>query len=203
MPPEGKAPLLIEDLKRIVRILPGNLAGLRNKAILLLGSAGGYRRSEIVGLNVEDLDFRANGLIITLRRSKTDQEGKGYKKGIPYGKQVRTCPVRALKAWLEQAHIHSGPVFRPIDRFGRVSEKRLSSRSVANIVKKGAKLAGLNPDIYSGHSLRAGFATQAAINKASDLSIMRQGGWRSFETVQRYIRDGNLFRDNAADYLGL
>jgi integrase len=154
-------------------------------------------------LDVEDCAFDKDGLTITLRRSKTDQEGQGRKVGIPYGSNPETCPVRVLQAWMEQAGLTTGPLFRPLNRHGQVKAGRLSGLDVARIVKKLAERAGLDAAKYAGHSLRAGHATSAAIAGASERSIMNQTGHRSVQMVRRYIRDGNLFRDNSAGKLGL
>ncbi len=140
---------------------------------------------------------------MTLRRSKTDQIGAGRKVGIPYGANPDTCPVRTMQAWMEQAGINGGPVFRSINRHGQVQPGRLSGIDVARVVKKLAQRAGLDAAKYAGHSLRAGHATSAAIAGASERSIMNQTGHRSVQMVRRYIRDGSLFRENSAGKLGL
>jgi integrase len=200
---EGKKPLLTSDLRRILAELPYNLSGARDRALLLVGFAGGFRRSELAGLRVEDLENTPEGLILRLRRSKTDPEGQGRPVALPYGSDPQTCPVRALRSWLEQARITAGPLFRAIGRLGAVSEQPLHADSVAYLVKRAAGRAGLETVDYAGHSLRAGLATQAAMNGASELAIMKQTGHRSLATVRKYIREGTLFRDNAAGKLGL
>jgi integrase len=179
------------------------LIGLRDRALILLGFAGAFRRAELVALDVTDLQFSRDGLTVTLRRSKTDQEGQGRKIGIPYGANPETCPVRTLQAWLEEAAIAEGPVFRSLSRHGKVRPGRLSSVDVARVVKKLANRAGLDPAKYAGHSLRAGHATSAAASGASERSIMNQTGHRSVQMVRRYIREGSLFRENSAGKLGL
>jgi integrase len=179
------------------------LIGSRDRALILLGFAGAFRRSELVGLDIEDCAFGKDGLTVMLRRSKTDQDGAGRKIGIPYGSNPETCPVRVLQSWLEQAALTTGPVFRSINRDGRVQVGRLSPADVARIVKKLADRAGLDAANYAGHSLRAGHATSAAIAGASERSIMNQTGHRSVQMVRRYIRDGSLFRENSAGKLGL
>jgi integrase len=156
-----------------------------------------------VGLNVEDCTFGKDGLTITLRRSKTDQDGKGRKIGIPYGGNPQTCPIRVLQDWMEEAGITSGPLFRSLNRHGQAQSGRLSGIDVARVVKKLAARAGLDAVTYAGHSLRAGHATTAAIGGASERSIMSQTGHRSVQMVRRYIRDGSLFRENSAGKLGL
>src|SRR3982751_5216357 len=179
------------------------MIGIRDRAIILLGFASAFRRSELVGLNVEDCTFSKDGLTVRLSHSKTDQEGAGRKIGIPYGSNPETCPVRVLHAWMEEAGITSGPLFRSITRHGQVQPGSLSGVDVARIVKKLAQRAGLDASKYAGHSLRAGHATSAAIAGASERSIMVQTGHRSVQMRRRYIRDGSLFRENSAGKLGL
>jgi len=187
----------------VIDQLPADLQGMRDRALLLTGFAGGFRRSELAALTTDDLQETAEGIVVRLRRSKTDQEGQGRPVALPYGSDPRTCPVRALRAWLEAAAIGSGAVFRAVDQFGLVSESRLHPDSIGWIVKRAARRGGLAALDYAGHSLRAGLATQAAMNGASELAIMKQTGHRSLATVRKYIRDGALFRDNAATKLGL
>jgi site-specific recombinase XerD len=198
-----KAPAVTDDIRAMVEATDTGLIGARDRALVLLGFAGAFRRSELVGLDVEDCAFGKDGLTVTLRRSKTDQEGQGRKIGIPYGANPETCPVRTIQAWLEIAGINSGRLFRSITRHGRVQPGRLSGIDVARVVKKLAERAGLDPAKYAGHSLRAGHATSAAIAGASERSIMNQTGHRSVHMVRRYIRDGSLFRENSAGKLGL
>jgi site-specific recombinase XerD len=199
----GKKPLLTPDLRRMIAELPQDLRGLRDRAMLLAGFAGGFRRSELAALRVENVETTPDGLVIRLGRSKTDQEGQGRPVALPYGSDRETCPVRALRTWLEQAGITSGPLFRALDRFGVVSDKALHPDSVGYLVKRAAGRAGFETAEYAGHSLRAGLATQAAMNGATELAIMKQTGHRSLATVRKYIREGSLFRDNAATKLGL
>jgi site-specific recombinase XerD len=198
-----KTPLLTADIRRMVNGLPDTLAGRRDRALLLLGFAGGFRRSELAALNVDDVQSTDDGLVIKLRRSKTDPEGKGRDVGIPYGSNPSTCPVRSLTAWKTAAGIAEGALFRGVDRHGRVGTVRLHKDSVGLVVKRAAEAAGLDPAKYAGHSLRAGLATQAYLNGAGELAIMRQTGHRSLAMVRRYIRDGSLFRENPAAKLGL
>jgi integrase len=200
---QGKAPTVVDDLKRMLEQLPSTRVGLRDRALLLLGFAGAFRRSELVGLDVADLEFARAGLIVTLRKSKTDQEGKSRRLGIPFGSSEATCPVRSLQSWLESARIVEGPVFRSLDRFQRVQPGRLSDKAVALVVKRRAKAVGLDPARYAGHSLRAGLATSAAAAGASERVIMSQTGHRSADMVRKYIREGNLFNSNAAAIAGL
>jgi integrase len=200
--PNQKAPVLTDDIRAMVDATDVGLIGLRDRALLLLGFAGAFRRSELVGLNVEECGFTRDGLTVTLQRSKTDQEGQRRKIGIPYGSNPDTCPVRNLQGWMEQAGITAGPVFRSINRHGQM-QGRLSGTAVALLVKKLAERAGLDRAKYAGHSLRAGHATAAAIAGASERSIMQQTGHHSVTMVRRYIRDANLFRENSATRLGL
>ena len=199
----GKKPLLTTEIRRIIAGLPKDLRGVRDRALLLIGFAGGFRRSELAALRFADLETTPDGLIVRLGRSKTDQEGRGRAVALPYGSDPATCPVRTVRTWLEQAGITTGPLFRAIDRLGSVSERPLHADSVAYLIKRAAGRAGLETIEYAGHSLRAGLATQAAMNGASEMAIMRQTGHRSVTTVRKYIREGTLFRDNAAAKLGL
>jgi site-specific recombinase XerD len=201
--PAQKAPALTEDIRAMVDATDAGIIGARDRALILLGFASAFRRSEIVGLDVEDCTFTKDGLTILLRRSKTDAVGAGRKIGIPYGSNPETCPIRVLQSWMELAGISTGPLFRSISRHGRVRPGRLSGIDVARVVKKLAERAGLDPVKYAGHSLRAGHATSAAIAGASERSIMQQTGHRSVQMVRRYIRDGSLFRDNSGGKLGL
>jgi integrase len=198
-----KAPTRTGDILMMIDAADSGLIGARDRAIVLLGFAGAFRRSELVGLDVPDLDFNRDGLTITLRRSKTDQEGQGRKIGIPYGANPESCPVRVIQSWLEQAAITEGPLFRSVNRHGKLQRVRLGAGDVASVVKKLAQRAGLDPRRYAGHSLRAGHATSAAASGASERSIMNQTGHRSVQMVRRYIREGSLFRENSAGKLGL
>jgi site-specific recombinase XerD len=201
--PAQKAPALTDHIRAMVGLADDGLIGLRDRALMLLGFAGAFRRSEVVALDVADLDFGHDGLTVNLRRSKTDQAGEGRKIGIPYGSNPDTCPVRIQQCWLEAAGITEGPVFRSINRHGQILASRLAAADVARVVKKLALRAGLDPARYAGHSLRAGHATSAAIAGASERSIMNQTGHRSVQMVRRYIRDGSLFREDSAGKLGL
>ncbi len=198
-----KSPTLTSDVCAMVDATDAGVIGARDRALILLGFAGAFRRSELVALNADDCAFGKDGLTVTLRRSKTDQSGTGRKIGIPYGSNPETCPVRTLQTWIEIAGIASGPLFRAISRHGQVQASRLSGIDVARVVKKLAVRAGLDAAKFAGHSLRAGHATSAAIAGASERSIMNQTGHRSVQMVRRYIRDGSLFRENSAGKLGL
>ena len=190
-------PLLREDLFAILECIGDDPKGLRDKALLLIGFAGAFRRSELVGLDFTDIEPARQGIVITLRRSKTDQMGEGRKIGVPFGR-TRWCPVKHLTDWLDHTGTEAGPIFRSIERHGHIAEQRLSGEAVGIIVKQRAKAAGFDPDAYSGHSLRAGLATSAAMAGASTWKIRRQTGHASDAMLARYIRDGDMFADNAA-----
>lgn len=200
----GKTPVLTPDLREMIAHLPGGkLLSLRDRALLLIGFAGAMRRSELVGLDVEDVAETAEGLVVTIRRSKTDQEGAGRKVGIPYGSKLATCPVRAVREWKAASGLSSGPLFRPVNRHGRVLDSRLGDRSVALVVKRAIGAAGREPEGFAGHSLRAGLATAAAMAGVSERAIQEQTGHKSLPMLRKYIRDGSLFRENAAAEVGL
>jgi integrase len=201
--PAQKTAALTDDIRAMVGATNAGLIGSRDRAMILLGFSGAFRRSELVALDLDDCSFGADGLTINLRRSKTDQQGAGRKIGIPYGSNPETCPVRTVQKWIELVRIGSGPLFRSISRHGRLRPSRLSPIDVARVIKKLAERAGLDAAKYAGHSLRAGHATSAAIAGASERSIMNQTGHRSVQMVRRYIRDGSLFRNNSASKLGL
>lgn len=195
--------LLSEDIKRMAVTLPDTFMGKRDKALILIGFAGAFRRSEIVGLNVDDISYRDEGIVILLRRSKTDQQGEGRWVGVPYGKNPETCPVNALQRWLEASAISEGAIFRGLDKYNNLVSDRLSRRSVGNIIKRAAAAAGLDPEKYSGHSLRSGHCTQASRAGVAEHIIAQQTGHRSLASLKRYIRLGRLFEENSADSLGL
>jgi integrase len=200
---EAKRPVLVPDLQAMVNAIPDNLLGLRDRALLLIGFSGAFRRSELVALDWEDLAETIDGLVIAIRRSKTDQEAEGRKIAIPRGREESTCPLRALSSWRAAAGSESGPVFLRVNRHGQILRERLSAEAVAIVVKRWAHRIGYAEGEFAGHSLRSGLATAAAIAGKSERAIMNQTGHRSTATVRRYIRDGNLFRDNAAEGLGL
>ena len=189
-------PAVREDILAMVRGLIG-IKGSRDRALLLVGFAGAFRRSELVALNLGDLEFVDRGLIVHLRRSKTDQEGVGRKVGIPFARG-KVCAVQSVKDWLAASGITEGPLFRSINRHGQVGSSRLSGHAVAQIVKTHAAAAGLDADHYSGHSLRAGLITSAAMLGCSIWKIKAQSGHRTDAMVSRYVRDADLFTDNAA-----
>ncbi len=193
-------PLLRDDLFAVLAATDDSPKGLRDRALLLVGFAGGFRRSELVGLDCGDVERVRQGLILTLRRSKTDQEGAGRKIGIPLGRS-NWCPVAALEQWLEAAGIEDGPLFRRVDRHGHISTERLSPEAVCLVVRERVATIGLDPSAYSGHSLRAGFATSAAQAGVSTVKIRAQTGHASDAMLSRYVRDGEIFTGNAAGYL--
>jgi site-specific recombinase XerD len=196
-------PVLTKHIRAMVGHLPDSLLGVRDRALLLLGFAGAMRRSELVGLDVTDLAVADEGLVINIRRGKTDQVGTGRKIGIPRGEHPETCPVSAVQTWLEQSGVVEGAVFRAVNKHGHVSDSRLSDRAVADIVKRTLKAAGKSPRRFAGHSLRAGLITQAAMAGVSERAIQDQSGHKSLLIMRRYIRDGSLFRENAAAKVGL
>lgn len=197
-----KAPLMAADIREMVSKLPDTLNGNRDRALLLLGFAGAFRRSELVALNVEDLEFTPDGLIVLVRRSKTDQEGVGKKIGIPLLPTSDACPVHAVKTWLTASGITTGPIFRPVTQAGGLGTERLSDRAIAVTVKKHLP-RDRDRSKFAGHSLRAGFVTSAVLGGASLKAIMNQTRHRSLETLMRYMRDASLFRGNALGATGL
>jgi site-specific recombinase XerD len=194
--PVRKAPVTAEHARTMAAAAPETLRGLRDRAVLLLGFAGAFRRSELVGLNVADIEECDEGLRIHIHHSKTDQEGHGAMIAIVRGSSS-ACPVQAIRLWLQAADIAEGPVFRPVTKSGRATAARLSDRSVAEIVKRCADWVGLDPTAYAGHSLRAGFLTSAAARGASVFKMMDVSRHKSVDTLRGYIRDAELFRDHA------
>jgi integrase len=201
--PERKRPLLAEDLREILADLPDTRLGKRDRALLLLGFSGAFRRSELVALDVTDLEQTKDGLVVTIRKSKTDQEGQGRRLGIPPGADPNSCAMVAVENWRAAAGLETGALFRVMNRHDQVLPKRLSGEGVGIVIKRYVEGLGFDPSQFAGHSLRAGLATSAAAAGKSERAIMQQTGHRSVNTVRRYIRDGNLFRENAADGLGL
>lgn len=191
------SPILKEDLTVMLSHVPDTVKGHRDRAMLLLGFCGALRRSELAAVQIEDLEFNTQGIILTLPRSKTDQTGQGRKIGIPKGRG-RICPVESVGFWMKQLSAESGPLFRPIAKGGMVGESKLSDRAIADIIKHYAEKAGLDPARYSGHSLRSGLATSAAQHGVSSWKIRAQIGHKSDQMLARYIRDGDIFTDNAA-----
>lgn len=186
-----------DDLFMVLERMGSRPIDLRDKALLLIGFAGAFRRSELVGLDFADIAHVRQGIILHLRRSKTDQTGQGRKIAIPFGR-TRWCPVRHLTDWLAHAGIEQGALFRRINRHGHIASGRLSGEAVSIIIKKRVEAAGFDPEAFSGHSLRAGLATSAAMAGASVWKIRQQTGHASDAMLNRYIRDGDMFADNAA-----
>jgi len=198
---KGKKPLLINNLKKIINVIDEcnteNIKKFRDRSIILMGFSGGFRRNEIVSLDYDDLDFVTEGLKISIKRSKTDQFGEGSVKGLPYFDNTKYCPVLSLKNWIEISKIRSGPLFRRFSKGTKLSEKRLTDQTVALLIKKYLKIAGIDSKNYSGHSLRSGFATSAAEAGVEERNIMSMTGHKSPEMVRRYIKEANIFKNNA------
>jgi site-specific recombinase XerD len=198
---KGKKPLLINNLKKIINVIDEyhkeEITRLRDRSIILIGFSGGFRRNEIVSLNHDDLDFVNEGVKINLKRSKTDQFGEGSVKGLPYFDNSQYCPVISLKKWIEVSNINTGPLFRRFSKGSKLTESRLTDQTVALLIKKYLKFAGIDSKNYSGHSLRSGFATSAAESGVEERSIMAMTGHKSTEMVRRYIKEANLFKNNA------
>jgi len=197
---KGKKPLLINNLKEIINVIDQNkndeIKKIRDRSIILIGFSGGFRRNEIVSLDYDDLDFVKEGLKINLKRSKTDQFGEGLVKGLPYFNNSQYCPVLTLKKWIQISNINSGPLFRRFSKGSKLTNNRLTDQTVALLIKKYLKLAGIESKNYSGHSLRSGFATSAAESGAEERNIMAMTGHKSPEMVRRYIKEANLFKNN-------
>ena len=203
----GKKPLLINNLKLIINVIDennyGDIKKFRDRSIILIGFSGGFRRNELVSLDYDDLDFVSEGLKINLKRSKTDQFGEGSLKGLPYFENAKYCPVLSLKKWIEVSNINSGPLFRRLSKGSKLTKNRLTDQTVALLIKKYLKLAGIDNKNYSGHSLRSGFATAAAESGAEERSIMTMTGHKSTEMVRRYIKEADLFKNNALNKIKL
>ena len=204
---KAKKPILISNLKELINAIDEqkneDIKKLRDRSIILIGFSGGFRRNEIVSLDYDDLDFVQEGLKIQVRRSKTDQFGEGFVKALPYFNNSKYCPVVSLRNWIEISKINSGPLFRRFVKGSRLSENRLTDQTVALIIKKYLQLAGIDSKNYSGHSLRSGFATSAAESGAEERSIMAMTGHKSTEMVRRYIKEANLFKNNALNKIKL
>jgi site-specific recombinase XerD len=201
--PKKKAATETKIIAQLVKPLGDRPKDVRDRALLLIGFAGAFRRSELVAFNVGDITETDEGLHIDVVRSKADQEGAGDVVGIPYGSNPATCPVRAWRAWLAASGITEGAAFRGITRHGRISARRLSDQAVADVVKERVHAVGLDATTFAGHSLRAGFATEAFGQGVPEFSVMRHGRWKSASAMRGYIREGELWRDNAAAKLGL
>ncbi len=198
---KGKKPILISHLKSIINIIDefkiDEIKKLRDKSIILVGFGGGFRRTELISIDHEDLEFVSEGLKIRIQRSKTDQFGEGMIKGIPYFTNEIYCPVINLQKWLEISKIKSGPIFRRFSKGSSITNNRLTDQSVVLLIKKYLNLAGIENTNFSGHSLRSGFATVAAEFGADERSIMAMTGHKTTQMVRRYIREANIFKNNA------
>jgi len=202
---KSKKPILIRHLKLIINVIDEQkkeeIKKLRDRTIILIGFSGGFRRNEIVLLDHDDLELVPEGLKINIKSSKTDQFGEGSVKALPYFDGSKYCPVNSLKKWLDVSKITSGPVFRRFNKGSKLSENRLTDQTVALLIKEYLQLAGIDNKNYSGHSLRSGFATSAAESGAEERSIMAMTGHKSTEMVRRYIKEANLFKNNALSKL--
>ena len=198
---KAKKPILINSLKKIINVIDKQkkeeIKKLRDRSIILIGFSGGFRRNEIVSLDYDDLDFVPEGLKLSIRRSKTDQFGEGFTKALPYFDSSQYCPVVSLKKLLDLSKIRSGPVFRRFSKGSKLSVNRLTDQTVALLIKEYLNLAGIDSENFSGHSLRSGFATSAAESGVEERNIMAMTGHKSTEMVRRYIKEANLFRNNA------
>jgi len=201
--PRAKTALLVDELRAAIATCGARRIDVRDRALVLVGFAGALRRSELVGLDVDDVSFETAGIVLRLRRSKTNQEGELEEVAVLYGSDPQTCPVRALQAWLGTGAITEGPLFRAVDRAGRISSGRLTARIVGERVKTIGARSGLDPQSYAAHSLRSGFATSAARANKSEAAIMRQGRWKSIPVARRYIRAGSRWHDHAGAGIGL
>jgi len=197
----GKKPILINHLKLIINAIDNQnneeIKKLRDKTLILVGFGGGFRRTELISIDHEDLEFVPEGLKIIIKRSKTDQFGEGMIKGLPYFDNEIYCPVKNLQKWLEISKIKSGPIFRRFSRGLTLTNKRLTDQSVVLLIKEYLNLAGIENKNFAGHSLRSGFATVAAESGADERSIMSMTGHKSTQMVRRYIREANIFKNNA------
>jgi site-specific recombinase XerD len=204
---KGKKPLLINHLKSIIHTIDqqkiDEIKKSRDKSLILIGFGGGFRRTELVSIDHEDLEFVSEGVKITIKRSKTDQFGEGMLKGLPYFSNELYCPVINLKKWLELSNIKSGPVFRRFAKGSVLTNNRLTDQSVVLLIKNYLNLAGIENSNYSGHSLRSGFATVAAESGADERSIMAMTGHKTTQMVRRYIREANIFKNNALNKIKL
>ena len=204
---KAKKPILINSLKLIIDAIDKEnkqeIKKFRDRSIILIGFSGGFRRNEIVSLDYDDLDFVPEGLKINIKRSKTDQFGEGFTKALPYFDSSQYCPVISLKNWLNISKITSGPIFRRFLKGSKLSENRLTDQTVAILIKEYLNLAGINSKNYSGHSLRSGFATSAAESGVEERNIMAMTGHKSTEMVRRYIKEANLFKNNALNKIKL
>jgi site-specific recombinase XerD len=192
---KSKNPILVNELREIINIIEKNntneLKKNRDKALILIGFSGGFRRSELVNIDLDDIEFTKEGVKIFIKRSKTDQSGEGMTKAIPYFKEKSFCPVIFLKQWIEISKIHKGLIFN------------ISDKMVALLIKRYISKAGFDSKKYSGHSLRSGFATVAADSGADEKSIMNMTGHKTTQMVRRYIKEANLFKNNPLNKINL
>ena len=204
---KGKKPILINHLKSIINSINEQNTNenkkLRDKTIILIGFGGGFRRTELISIDYEDLEFVPEGVKITLRKSKTDQFGEGMVKGIPYFDDENYCPVINLRKWLEISKINSGPIFKRFSKGLILTDNRLTDQSVVLLIKEHLRFAGIENKNFAGHSLRSGFATVAADSGADERSIMAMTGHKTTQMVRRYIREANLFKNNALNKIKL
>ena len=204
---KGKKPILISHLKSIINVINNQKIEenkkLRDKSIILIGFGGGFRRTELISIDYEDLEFVPEGLKITIKRSKTDQFGEGMIKGLPYFTNEKYCAVKNLQRWLEISKINSGPIFRRFSKGLSLTNKRLTDQSVVLLMKEYLNLAGIENKNFAGHSLRSGFATVAAASGADERSIMAMTGHKSTQMVRRYIKEANIFKNNALSKINI
>tara|TARA_B100000886_G_scaffold331069_1_gene282211 strand:+ start:34 stop:987 length:954 start_codon:yes stop_codon:yes gene_type:complete len=197
----GKKPILISHLKQIINVINEQdieeIVKLRNKTLILIGFGGGFRRTELISIDHEDIEFVNEGIKIALKRSKTDQFGEGMIKGLPYFSNEKYCPVINLKNWLKISKIKKGPIFKRFAKGSVLTNNRLTDQSVVLIIKDCLRLAGIDNNNFSGHSLRSGFATVAAESGADERSIMAMTGHKTTQMVRRYIKEANIFKNNA------
>ena len=198
---KGKKPILINHLKAIINVIDEQkieeIKKIRDKSIILVGFGGGFRRTELISIDYDDLEFVSEGVKITIKRSKTDQFGEGMIKGLPYFSNEKYCPVAHLKRWIKISKIKDGPIFRRFTKGCAQMSQRLTDQSVVLLIKNYLALAGIENKNYSGHSLRSGFATVSAESGADERSIMAMTGHKTTQMVRRYIREANLFKNNA------
>jgi len=218
---DGAPPLLVEDLKSIIEHLPRyqaeadgptgqlTLTSLRDRALLLVGWTGALRRSELVALTTSDIEFiEGEGVNVFVRRAKADQEGEGLVKGLPYGSNKETCPVTALRQWVQAAEEEvegpfEGDLFRRFYRGESIGESAMTAQYVSTVLKRHAERAGLDPEAYSAHSLRAGFITQAIRAGKAERRVKEHSGHQSWETFNKYVEEAGTFQDNPAEGIGL
>ena len=204
---KGKKPLLINHLKLIINVINDQkseeIKKFRDKSIILIGFGGGFRRTELISIDREDLEFVPEGLKITIKRSKTDQFGEGMIKGLPYFTDETYCPVKNLEKWLEISNIKTGPIFRRFSKGSLLTDKRLTDQSVVLLMKEYLNIAGIDNKNFAGHSLRSGFATAAAESGADERSIMSMTGHKTTQMVRRYIKEVNIFKNNALSKIKL